>query len=48
VRKKSNFYYLLPGQGRNARKRHLRNMIVAVVVGLLVCGLFTWLFYIFD
>jgi Tfp pilus assembly protein PilN len=33
---KHNLYYLLPGMGKGARKRFIRNMIVAVLVGLLL------------
>jgi hypothetical protein len=46
-RRGKNFYYLLPGQGRGARKRFVRNLIVAVVVGLITCGLLAWLFWLF-
>lgn len=30
---KHNLYYLFPGMGKGARKRFVRNMIIAVVVG---------------
>jgi hypothetical protein len=33
---KHNLYYLFPGMGRGARKRFVRNMVVAVLVGLLL------------
>jgi uncharacterized membrane protein YccC len=46
VRKKEkSHYYLLPGQGRGARRRFLRNMIVALIVGSITAGLLFWLFY---
>ncbi len=35
---KHNLYYLFPGMGRGARKRFVRNMLVAVFVGLLLSG----------
>jgi hypothetical protein len=47
-RKSKSFYYLLPGQGRGARKRFLRNMIVSIVVGLFVSGLLIWVFYLLE
>ena len=37
-KKHRDLYYLLPGQGRGARKRFLRNLIVAVIVGCLTAG----------
>jgi hypothetical protein len=46
-KKPKSFYYLLPGQGRGARKRFLRNLIVAIVVGLIACSLFAWFVYLF-
>jgi hypothetical protein len=49
VRKKEkSFYYLLPGQGRGARKRYLRNLIVAFVVGSITAGLFFWIVYLLE
>ncbi len=47
-RRAKNFYYLLPGQGRGARKRFVRNLIVAVIVGLITCGLLAWIFYAIE
>jgi hypothetical protein len=47
-KKPKSFYYLLPGQGRGARKRYLRNLIVSIVVGLLVCALFSWIVYLIE
>jgi hypothetical protein len=47
-RKPKNFYYLLPGQGRGARKRFLRNMIAAVVVGCITAGLLGWILYLIE
>jgi hypothetical protein len=47
-KKPKGFYYLLPGQGRGARKRYLRNLIVSIVVGLLVCSLFAWIVYLIE
>jgi len=44
-KKAKSFYYLLPGQGRGARKRFFRNLIIAFVVGLLTCALFAAIFY---
>ena len=35
---KHNLYYLFPGMGKGARKRFVRNMIVAIIVGLLLSG----------
>ena len=45
-RKPKSFYYLLPGQGRGARKRYLRNLVVSVIIGLLSAGLFAWIVYL--
>jgi hypothetical protein len=45
AKKPKSFYYLLPGQGRGARKRYLRNLVVALIVGLLTCGLFVGICY---
>jgi hypothetical protein len=42
-RKSKSFYYLLPGQGRGARKRFLRNHVAAVIVALITCALFAWI-----
>jgi hypothetical protein len=47
-KKGKSFYYLLPGQGRGARKRYLRNLVIALVVGLLTCGLFAGIFYAIE
>jgi tetrahydromethanopterin S-methyltransferase subunit B len=47
-RKPKSLYYLLPGQGRGARKRYLRNMIVAIVVGVVIGGLFAWIVYLIE
>jgi hypothetical protein len=47
-RKHRNLYYLLPGQGRGARKRFLRNLIVALIVGGITCGLLAWVFYLLE
>jgi hypothetical protein len=46
--KSKNFYYLLPGQGRGARKRFLRNHIAAVIVGILTAGAFFWIVYFIE
>jgi hypothetical protein len=46
-RRAKNFYYLLPGQGRGARKRFLRNLLVAVIVGSIAAGLLVWIFWLF-
>jgi len=32
-------YYLFPGQGRGARKKYRRHMLIALTVGLLSAGL---------
>jgi hypothetical protein len=40
-----NLYYLFPGQARGARKRFLRDLRVAFVVGLIVAGLLAVVFY---
>jgi hypothetical protein len=42
-KKPKSFYYLLPGQGRGARKRFLRNHIAAVIVAIITCALFAWI-----
>ena len=47
-RKSKNFYYLFPGQGRGARKRFIRNLIAALVVGCLTAGLMAWIFYLIE
>jgi hypothetical protein len=47
-KKGKDFYYLLPGQGRGARKRHFRNLVVATVVGLLTSGLIFGIFYALE
>jgi len=47
-KKPKSFYYLLPGQGRGARKRYLRNMIVSIVVGVFAAALFAWIIYLFE
>jgi hypothetical protein len=47
-RKPKSFYYLLPGQGRGARKRFLRNLIVSIVVGLVTAGILAWIFYLIE
>jgi len=41
-------YYLFPGQGRGARKRYVRNLVAAVVVGSLTAGLLAWIFYMIE
>jgi hypothetical protein len=33
---KHNLYYLFPGMGKGARKRFFRNLIIAIIVGLLL------------
>ncbi len=43
-----NLYYLFPGQGRMARKRHTRNLIVAVIVGSLTAGLVALIIYLMS
>ena len=45
---RNNFYYLLPGMGRGARKRYWRNMAVAVIVGALFCALFAFVIWFFN
>jgi len=47
-KKHRELYYLLPGQGRGARKRFLRNLVVAVIVGCLTAGLLAWIFYLLE
>jgi hypothetical protein len=47
-RKSKNFYYLFPGQGRGARKRFVRNLIAAVIVGCCAAGLMAFIFYLFE
>jgi hypothetical protein len=47
-RKSKNFYYLFPGQGRGARKRFVRNLIAAVIVGTLAAGLMAGILYLFE
>jgi len=47
-KKGKSFYYLLPGQGRGARRRHLRNLLIALIVGLLISGLFAGIFYALE
>jgi ABC-type cobalamin transport system permease subunit len=38
----------MPGMGRGARKRFWRNMVIGVLVGLVISGLMTWLFYFLN
>jgi hypothetical protein len=45
-KKQRNLYYLLPGQGRGARQRFLRNLIVAVIVGSLTAGMVALVIYL--
>jgi hypothetical protein len=45
-KKGKSIYYLLPGQGRGARKRFVRNLIVAVIVGSMTAGVFALIFYL--
>jgi hypothetical protein len=47
-KKHRDLYYLLPGQGRGARKRFLRNLIVAVIVGCLTAGALACIFYLLE
>jgi hypothetical protein len=47
-RKSKNFYYLLPGQGRGARKRWFRNHVWAVIVGSITAALLFWLLYTIE
>jgi hypothetical protein len=47
-RKSKSFYYLLPGQGHGARKRFIRNLIVAIIVGLIISGLIAWFWYLIE
>jgi hypothetical protein len=47
-RKKEDFHYLLPGQGRGARKRFLRNLVVALIVGIIASGLFAGVVYLIQ
>jgi hypothetical protein len=42
--KGKNFYYLLPGQAQGRRKRFRRDMIAAIVVGLIAAGFLAGLF----
>ena len=43
--KEKDLYYLLPGQGKGRRKRFLRDLKVAIVVGLIAAGLLAGLIY---
>jgi hypothetical protein len=43
-----NLYYLFPGQGRMAHKRHIRNRIVAVIVGSLTAILLALAIYLIS
>jgi len=45
--KEKNLYYLFPGQGQGRRKRFLRHLTVALVVGLVAAGLLAGLSYLF-
>jgi hypothetical protein len=47
-RKSRNFYYLFPGQGRGARRRFVRNLIAAVIVGCFTAGLMALILYLFE
>jgi hypothetical protein len=39
---------MFPVSKRAARQKRRRNIIAAVVVGTLICGLMGWLFWHFD
>lgn len=47
-RRKRDLYYLLPGQGRGARRRFIRNIILALIVGGITAGLLFWLLYLIE
>jgi hypothetical protein len=47
-KKGKNIYYLLPGQGHGARRRWLRNIIVAIVVGVSLSGLMWWFWWLLS
>jgi len=47
-KKGKSFYYLLPGQGRGARQRFVRNMIAGFIVGVLAAGLLALLIYMME
>ena len=47
-KKPKGFYYLLPGQGRGARQRVFRNLVIAFIVGLITCALFAGIFYVLN
>jgi hypothetical protein len=45
-KRKTDFYYLLPGMGKGSRARYARNVKVSIAVGLLVsAGLGGLLYY---
>jgi len=45
--KEKSLYYLFPGQGQGKRKRFMRNLILAIVVGLIAAGFLAGLSYLF-
>ncbi len=47
-RRSKNFHYLFAGQGRGARKRYVRNMIVAFFVGILASALVLGIAYLIE
>jgi hypothetical protein len=44
--KEKSLYYLFPGQGQGKRKRFLRHLTMAIVVGLLAAGFLAGLSYL--
>jgi hypothetical protein len=44
--KEKSLYYLFPGQGQGKRKRFLKHLTVAVVVGLLAAAFLATLAYL--
>jgi hypothetical protein len=46
--KTKGLYYIFPGQGQGRRKRFLRHLLVALVVGLIAAGLLAGLVYLMS
>ncbi|HZM06492.1 MAG TPA: hypothetical protein VFC44_26115 [Candidatus Saccharimonadales bacterium] len=45
---RKDFYYLFPGQGRGARKRFVRNLLIGLVAGTFISGLLALLWYFVE
>ena len=46
-RKRKDLYYLFPGSRGGARKKFVRQVIAALIVACITCGLFVWICFLF-